>query len=84
MTKEKISDAFGRLDAISEDGKRKVGRERKFSDESEIGKKTHSVINNMISNVLDEDGVDIIADPRRGETASNSIFSDNFLKDEKY
>lgn len=83
MTKEKISDAFGRLDAISEDAKRKVGRERKFSDES-IGKKTHSVINNMISNILDDDGVDNIADPRRGETASNSIFSDNFLKDEKY
>lgn len=83
MTKEKISDAFGRLDAISEDAKRKVGRERKFSDESEIGKKTHSVVNNVISNILDEDGVDNNADPRRGETASNSIFSDNFLKDDR-
>ena len=82
MTKEKISDAFGRLDTISEDAKRRVGRERKFSDES-IRKKTHSVVNNVISNILDEDGEDNNADPRRGETASNSIFSDNFLKDDR-
>ena len=83
VTKEKI-DGLGRLEAISENGKRKQGRDRKFSDESDVGRKTHSVVNNMISNILDEEGVDNNADARRGETASNSIFSDNFLKDEKY
>lgn len=38
----------------------------------------------MISNILDDEVIDNNADPRRGETASNSIFSDNFLKDEKH